>query len=218
MLDVGKMIAQIRKDRGMSQIQLARKANLTKQTISNYERGERKPDYVTLETIADILNVPVSMLISREEQQQALSSIYAGYIQSAENVKSLRVPVLGSIPAGIPLEEIEDIEDWEEIPTSMARGGKKYFALTVHGNSMYPKYEEGDIIIFRQSDTCENGQDCAVRVDGGEATFKRVRITDNGLMLVPINPDYESYVYTNEQVSELPVTILGVAVERRQKL
>lgn len=76
MVDVGKMIAAIRKDRKMSQSRLAQKINTTKQTISNYERGERRPDYVTLEAIADVLNVPVSMLISREEQKKALEGIY----------------------------------------------------------------------------------------------------------------------------------------------
>lgn len=79
MIDVGKMIAKIRTDRGYSQRQLADKLNLSKQAISNYETGKREPDYVTLEAIADALNVPVTMLISPEEQEQALNTIYATY-------------------------------------------------------------------------------------------------------------------------------------------
>ena len=79
MVGVGKMIATIRKDRNMSQQELANKIGATKQTISNYERGVREPDYYTLEAIADILNVPVSMLISREEQAKALDAIYGTY-------------------------------------------------------------------------------------------------------------------------------------------
>lgn len=71
MIDVGKMIASIRKERGLSQAQLADRLGLSKQAVSNYERGIREPDYVTLEAIADVLNVPISMLISREDQAAA---------------------------------------------------------------------------------------------------------------------------------------------------
>lgn len=79
MIDVGKMISKIRKDRGYSQQQLADKLSLSKQAVSNYETGKREPDYVTLEAIADALNVPVTMLISSEDQEQALNEIYATY-------------------------------------------------------------------------------------------------------------------------------------------
>ena len=76
MIDVGKMISSIRKERGLSQLQLAEKLSISKQAISNYERGIREPDYVTLEAIADVLNVPMAMLISREDQEKALGKLY----------------------------------------------------------------------------------------------------------------------------------------------
>lgn len=79
MIDVGKMVAKVRKDRGYSQQQLADKLNLSKQAVSNYETGKREPDYATLEAIADALNVPMSMLISPEDQERALNEIYATY-------------------------------------------------------------------------------------------------------------------------------------------
>lgn len=79
MINVGKMIAEIRKDRGMSQAQLASKLNISKQAISNYEQGKREPDYTTLEAIGDVLNAPMSAFISREEQETALKAIYATY-------------------------------------------------------------------------------------------------------------------------------------------
>lgn len=215
MIDVGRMIASIRKERGLSQQQLANKLKISKQAVSNYERGTREPDYVTLEAIADVLNVPMSMLISPKDQAKALKSIYATYPQSPNAV---HIPVLGTIPAGIPLEAIEDIIDFEEVPSEWIRGGKEYFALQIHGNSMYPRYEDGDVIILRKQDDCESGQDCVVTVNGDDATFKRVRKTASGIILHPINPDYESYVFTNEQIEELPVRIQGVVVELRRKM
>ncbi len=129
-----------------------------------------------------------------------------------------RIPILGSIPAGIPLEAIEDIIDYEEIPLDWTRGGKEYFALQVRGNSMYPRYEEGDVIILRKQDEWESGKDCAVRVDGNEATFKRVKITDDGIILQAINPDYDSYAFSAKDMESVPVKLLGVVVELRRKI
>ena len=86
MIDVGKMISSIRKERGLSQLQLAEKLSISKQAISNYERGIREPDYVTLEAIADVLNVPMAMLISREDQEKALGKLYNDPNQAREEL------------------------------------------------------------------------------------------------------------------------------------
>lgn len=88
--------------------------------------------------------------------------------------KSIRIPVLGSIPAGIPIELIEDILDYEDISEEMLKGGKEYFALKVKGSSMWPKYLDGDTIIVLKQDDCESGQDAIVMVNGNDGTFKRV--------------------------------------------
>ena len=129
---------------------------------------------------------------------------------------AILVPVCGTIPAGIPIEAIEDIDDWEELKIERARGGREYFGLHISGNTMSPKYEDGDVVIFRRQESCESGQDCAVMVNGDDATFKRVKIGPQGITLHPLNPDYDPRFYTNKEVGELPVTILGVADEIRR--
>jgi len=221
MKDIGKLISQLRIDRKLSQDALARRVKCTKQTISNYERNIRRPDYEMLEALADALNVPITFFITPAEQRDELDRIYSGYSASASNRPAavpIRVPVLGAIPAGIPLEAIEDITDYEEIPADMARGGKEYFGLKVKGDSMSPVYLDGDVLIFRVQDSCESGQDCAVIVNGDEATFKRVRLSPNGVTLQPLNPAYAPMSYSNQEVTDLPVRILGVVVELRRKI
>lgn len=129
---------------------------------------------------------------------------------------AIRIPVLGRVPAGIPLEAIEDIIDFEEIPADMVRGDSEYFGLRVSGDSMYPKYLEGDIIIVRRQDTCENGQDCVVYVNGYDATLKTVYLLDNGgIRLQPVNPQYAPKTYFR---GDEPVSIAGVVVELRRKI
>ena len=138
-------------------------------------------------------------------------------IESTNN--NTKIPVLGSIPAGIPIELIEDILDYEDISEEMLKGGKEYFALKVKGSSMWPKYLDGDTIIVLKQDDCESGQDAIVMVNGNDGTFKRVIKKDNGITLEPINQqEYNSVSYTNEEIIQLPVKILGVVKEIRRKI
>ena len=83
---------------------------------------------------------------------------------------------------------------------------------------MYPRYEEGDILIVRKQDMCESGDDCVVMVNGNDATFKRVRLGEKTLTLQPINPQYEIRTFTAHEIETLPVRILGVVVELRRKV
>lgn len=130
-----------------------------------------------------------------------------------------RIPVLGTIPAGIPIEAIEDIVDWEEIPRSMLAGDKEYFGLKVKGNSMYPDYLEGDAIIVRKTQICNSGDDCVVYVNGYDATLKRVKLgADGSITILPRNPEYPPRTFSPKEVRDLPVSIAGVVVELRRKV
>ena len=132
--------------------------------------------------------------------------------------QSVIVPVYGVIPAGIPMEAIEDIIDYEEIPAEMAAGGKEFFALRLRGNSMSPDYEEGDTVIYQIADDCESGDECAVIVNGEEATFKKVIKQKGGVVLQPLNvAEYEPMYYSNKEIEELPVRVIGIARELRRK-
>lgn len=130
--------------------------------------------------------------------------------------KSIRIPVLGSIPAGIPMEMIEDIVDWEDISEEMLKGGKQYFALKIKGDSMFPEYLNDDVIIVLKQDNCESGQDCVVAVNGDDATFKRVFKTGNGITLQPLNNSYMPIFYSNDDILNKPVKILGVVKQIRR--
>lgn len=211
MIDIGTRIRTMRMSRGLNQTELASRIGVSRSAIGMWENNERLPDLDTIEALADEFNVPLSALVDKIED-------LADADNSPISTSVLRIPILGTIPAGIPLEAVEDIVGWEELPAGMARGGKEYFGLKVTGDSMYPRYEDGDILILRKQDTCESGQDCAVMVGNDDATFKRVRLGPSGVTLHPLNPSFETYHYTNQEVSDLPVRILGVVVELRRKI
>ena len=140
-----------------------------------------------------------------------------GWDTSATDV--IRIPVLGTVPAGIPLETIEDIQDWEELPASMAAGGREYFGLRVKGDSMYPQFLDGDTVIVRKQDSCTSGDICVVYVNGYDATLKQVLLGDDGsITLKPRNPEYPPRTYSAGESESLPVSVAGVVVELRRKI
>ena len=82
---------------------------------------------------------------------------------------------------------------------------------------MSPEYRDNDVVIFKAQPTCESGDDCAVMVNGNDATFKRVFRNEKGIVLQPLNPAYEPMTYTNKEIDELPVRILGIVWELRRR-
>lgn len=210
MIDVGKMIASIRNDRGYSQQQLANKLGITKQAVSNYERGLREPDYVTLEAIADVLNVPVSMLISRDEQEKALNDIYATYPKEAfpSNVRPMsalhhqRVPMIGEVAAGEPISR-EDVGVYVDSPI------KCDAAITIHGDSMSPNYLPGDVVYIKCVPDVPEGAVAVIFLDD-EGLIKHVYKRPTGLTLWSDNPEYMPMQVEFEDYSR--VRIFGVPV------
>lgn len=200
-------IKSLRRRAGMQQKELALAVGVAQATVSEWEHGKKDPSGERLERLSELFNVSVGEILGETTPTR-----------TSENEGRIRVPVYGRIPAGIPLNMIEDIDDYEELPADMARGGKEYFALRVKGESMMPKYEDGDIIIVRVTPVCENGQDCVVRVNSHDATFKRVYTTPGGIVLQPLNPAFEPITLTRKQWESEYAAVLGVVVELRRKI
>lgn len=202
-MKIGAIIRQLRESRNMTQAELAEVAGVSDAAVSTWENGVNTPRMGALQRMSDFFGVPKSYIIGDLDDTPRTA---------------IRVPVLGTIPAGVPLEAIEEVLDWEEIPLAWGRGGKEYFALKISGDSMAPRYEPGDVIICRRQEKCESGQDAVVMVNSDDATFKRVRVSEAGITLQPLNPAYDPLFFTAQQVEELPVRIIGVAVEIRRTI
>ena len=193
-----------RKAAGMTQAEVAKIVGITQNGYSYWENGKAKIDNESLAKLSRIFGVSIDYLIGVDDSLDG---------------KAIRIPVLGSVPAGIPIEAIEDIVDWEDFPKSMATGGREYFALQVKGDSMWPDYLPGDTVIVRKQPTCQSGEDCVVYVNGYEATLKQVRLNDDhSLTIVPRNQSYPPRTYSPEEIESLPVSIAGVVVELRRKI
>lgn len=176
------------------------------------------PSIETLKSLANAMNMDLELLLKQLNNEQDIYIDENEYKKQFINPSSSAVVfVYGTIPAGIPMECIEDIIDTEEISADMLRGNKQYFGLKIKGNSMYPDYLDGDTIILEKTDDCESGDECCVMVNGSDGTFKKVIKNENGIILQPLNSEYQPMFYTNEQIKSLPVKIIGKVVELRRK-
>ena len=196
---------------GLSQKALANLLFVSQQAVAKWETGAATPGPEMLTKISNVLNVSLDSLLGVNRDVN---------ISPAElDRKVVDINVYGSIPAGIPIEAIEEIIDTEQIPAEWLAGGNEYFALVVHGDSMYPVYLDGDIIIIRKTSSCNTGDDCVVYVNGYDATLKRVKLHDDGsIEICPLNTNYAPRRYSREEAAELPITIGGVVVELRRKI
>lgn len=204
-------IKYLRKKYELTQDELAKRLGYKSfVTISKWESGASKPRASELEKLCAIFNVSVDQLLYKDIESN-LNSF------TAEQQHSVRIKVFGSVPAGIPTEAIEDVVGWEDIPIEWTTGAREYFALKVKGDSRYPKYQNGDTIIIRKQNECENGQDCVVYVNGYDATLKTVIKESDRITLRPFNSKYplQSYRYDD---AENPVIIAGVVVEIRRTI
>lgn len=213
---IGEIIKKYRTENNLSQRAFASRTSLSPSYINTLEKiynpKTGKPYSVTTDValeLANAMNIKIEDLLNMINKDQEFK------INSTSN--SVVVFVYGSIPAGVPMECIEDIIDTEEIPEDMLRGGKQYFGLKVKGNSMEPDYLDGDTLILEKADDCESGDDCVVMVNGNDGTFKRVIKNENGIILQPLNSEYYPMVFTNEQIENLPVRVIGIVEEIRRK-
>lgn len=189
-------------------------------TLSDWLNAKKYPRIDNLERLARYFHIKKSDLT--ENKYKTLNYDNAEYVDI--NFNTVKIPVLGTIKAGIPIEAQEDILEYIDIPKEWISGNKSFYGLKVSGDSMYPKYLTDDIVIFEQINdySIANKKDCAVMVNGFDATFKNVTISETGITLVPLNlnnqDNYQPTFYNKEQVEQLPVKIIGIAREKRTRL
>ena len=207
-------IKKARELRGLSQKYIAMSLGVSAPSVSAWEKGKSKPTAQNLDKLSQLLNVSVDYLLGRTDDPTPTPTPTADGSQW--------IPIRGNIAAGMPIEAIEeapdptDLDQWEEISADTARRGQ-HIALQIKGASMEPDIKAGDIAIIRVQPDAESGTIAAVLVNGDSATVKKIKKENGGIWLLPINPLFPSVFYNAEQVSGLPVKIVGIVVELRRK-
>ena len=208
------VLKELRKDNDMTQEELAKKLSVAKSTVSMYENGNRFPDKETIEAIADLFNVDIDYLYGRT----ATTTKYMPDAKFLNNkiLYGVSVPILSTVVAGMPVDAYEDVLGYEEITRELAATGE-FFCLKIKGTSMSPNIQEGDIVVVRQQPDVDSGDIAVVKINGDEATIKKILKQSEGITLIAFNTAvYEPHFYSNEQIEQLPVSIAGKVVEMKR--
>lgn len=206
-MSVGKNIKNRRKELDLTQEDIAKRIGVSKQTVQKYESGViANVPSDKIEMVAEILKTTPAKLMGWEDPDRYLSPTITDDV--------VTFPVIGEIAAGY--DEIA-VEDWSgetvEVPKSYLRGRDRseFFVLSVHGDSMYPLYQDGDkVLILRQSTLNRSGDVGAIVYDSEYATLKKVEYVqgEDWLRLIPINPNYPPREITGSDLEQCRV--LGI--------
>lgn len=190
---------------GKSQKEVAEAIGVIPSTFNTWCQGIALPRMGKVQALSDYFGINKSDLIDDK-------SALIGKTPS----KGFTVNVLGRVAAGIPIEAITDIIDTEEISQDLAKTGE-FFGLQIHGDSMEPRMYEGDVVIVRQQEDAESGDIVIAMVNGYDATCKRLMKYAGGISLISLNSKYDPMMFTNQEIEEKPVRIIGKVVELRGK-
>lgn len=210
---MGLRIKSLREERKMSQTTLAELVGYKDKTaIAKVEAGKVDLPQSKISAFANALNTTTSFLFADNTYNETLTS----ETNNTPKVKGVKINVLGRVAAGLPIEAVENIIDIEEISEEMAKTGD-FFGLLIKGDSMTPSICNGDIVIVRQQDDAESNEVVIATINGTDAVCKRLRKYKGGIELLSNNPSYEPLNFSNEEITEKPVKILGKVVELRRK-
>lgn len=188
-----------------TQIQVAKDLKINPQTVNSWCKGVALPRMGKVQLLADYFHISKSDLL--EEKSNT----------TKKTVAASRIPVLGTVPCGIPVEAIQEVLDWEEVKEAENYDGK-LFALRAKGDSMAPRISEGDILVVHQQPDAESNELIIALVNGDEATCKELKKREDGIVLVPWNTiGHEPQFYSWKEIEQLPVRIIGKVLEIRSK-
>ena len=190
-------IKECRLEHGFSQQKLADMLGVHQTAVSQWEKGRTAPDKNSLLRLSSVLGVSVDRLLGTVDENE-------------------KIPVLGYVRAGVPGDASQQVLGYE------SKGGLRFaadelFALKIRGDSMEPRFVEGDTVIVRRTDEVPNGSICVALVGPDEATVKKAEFKNGTLTLTALNPAYKPLVFTQEQVKNLPVRIIGKVIELRAR-
>lgn len=207
---LGKRLRMLRHERKWRQKDVADKLGITESAYGFYEQGRREPSNETLHRLAEIFDVTTDYLLGRTDDPKGWLPPDA---EPIDPDRLVRLPVLGKIAAGEPIDRIENIEGYELVEPELLRG-RKGFILRVQGNSMTgDRIYDGDRVVVVVQETVQPHDIAVVAVNGEYATLKRVKCQGDMCILTSSNPEYEPIVVPAKEVH-----IIGKVVEVRHRV
>lgn len=191
----------LRKNSNMTQVQLAEKINVTQGTIANWERGVREPDMEMVRRIADAIGVPVERFFSEAKDS---TPEHSNAVQLAQTGVRM-IPLYESAAAGFGAYANSTAVGCVPCYIESEWEAENSIAVKIKGDSMYPKIEDGDIVIICKDMGYEDGKIVVARIDEDDAVVKRLRLYPSKLVLESINPEYQDRVFEREEMNRVHI-------------
>lgn len=216
--ELGKYLKQLREIKGLSLREVDKLSDISYTHLNMIENGKRNVTPALLRNLAQLYNVDYLELYEK-----------AGYIDLIEDEERSKIktdilgnpvspiPLLGTVKAGYNYLAQENWIGTVDVETSLVGSGEDYFALKVKGDSMAPTFLENDIVIIKKQNDCENNEYAVVIINGDEGTLKKVKKTDDGIVLQPLNPAYGPVMYTKDEIEKIPIIIVGVVKQLKRE-
>ncbi|MGU7990670.1 S24 family peptidase [Streptococcus suis] len=222
---IGQKIKDFRKLAGMTQTDLAQRLETTKQTISRYEKGDRKPGQDTLFELTDIFKVSIDdffppitttapnslveqisdKVVQLTEPNQKNVLRYSSELLDRQNTVEDSKNTVSELKATYFTYNYYDqpasagtgqyLNDVQVEQIELPINVEADFVVPIYGDSMEPEYQSGDYIFVKLSVDLSDG-DIGVFAYNGEAYIKQLRITGRGAYLHSLNPEYDDIPIT----------------------
>lgn len=216
--EMGEYLKNLREQKQLSTREVYNLAKVSNSYLSLVENGHRRASAIVLKKLAPVYGVDYLDLY-----------VKAGYADLAEYEKNnfsktdelgnpvTSIPILGTIKAGYNYLAQENWDGMVEVDESTIKDGSDYFALKIKGDSMYPILIENDIVIIKKQEDFKNGDLVVAIINGNEATIKKAKKSDNGILLQPLNTNYEPLIFTYDEIKSIPVIIVGIVKQLKRK-
>ena len=194
-------LKELRCAKGLTQEQLAMYINVSKGAVAMWETGKRTPDADMLKTISQFFRVTVDELIGNEHKIKEPSNI----AEILPSDKIYKIPVYATVSAGFGAYADDNIIDYIPMIINNPYDVPDTIGLRVKGDSMYPKIEDGDIIVVRKQESVDSGDVAVLLLDGDDGLVKKVEYGSDWIELHSFNPEYKTRRFDGADVLRLKV-------------
>ncbi len=207
-MTTGERIRQLRREHSLTQEELGAKIGVQKAAIQKYEKGtvtNIKRD--SLIKLAQILDTTPEYLLGWNELPDNLDP--------ADSSEFVNIPIIGRVAAGVTCFAENNITGYEPVRKKNLSSGEQYAFLRVVGDSMYPVFMEGDLVLVRCQTSVDSGSYAVVTIDDEDGVVKKVVYGNDFIELQSINPMYPPRRFEGEEV--LRIRVFGLVKEINRK-
>lgn len=214
-MEKAEIVTRLIKESGYSKRAFAEKIGLPPTTLqSMLSRGIGKASIDNVIKVCKGLGITTDDLERLTNEKNNLIKEEVSIYETIRNDQSniIHIPIIGSVAAGMPILAEENIEGYLPVLSTFLNKRKKYFYLTVTGTSMNLEFPDGSYVLVEETPFVENGQIAVVKVNGYDATVKKISKSGDIITLIPLSNDPIHQPQTYD-LSVQDVRIIGRVVQ-----